>query len=93
MDRKLEIGSAVVFITAERVKVNALIEYVHHSGSVDAEEHRQKYGNWPCVNLMFLSPDPNKVDQHGRQKERASSVSHGSVQGTPQGYCWLWPDE
>ena len=92
MEKKLDVGAAVVFITSDRQRVNALVEVVH-AGAPTAEEHRQKYGSWPCVNLLFLSPDPCKIDPYGRQKERASSVSHGLQQGVPRGYCWLWPEE
>lgn len=60
---------------------------------ITAEEHKAEYGQWPCVNLVFLQPDAKMTDQHGRQKGHASSCSHGSAQGIPQGYCWLWPDE
>ena len=58
-----------------------------------ADEHFAKYGSWPGVNLVFLQPDEKMTDQHGRQKGHASSCCHGSGQGVPQGYCWLWPDE
>ncbi len=92
MEKKLEVGAAIVFITPDRVRVNALVEVVH-CGKPTVEEHLALYGNLPCINLLFLSPDPAKTDQYGRQKERASSVSHGKVQGEPQGYCWLWPEE
>jgi hypothetical protein len=92
MEKKLEIGAHVIYITPSRERVNALVEVIH-SGEKTADEHKVLYGNWPCINLLFLSTDPAKVDPYGRQKERATSVSHGSVQGVPQGYCWLWPDE
>lgn len=92
MGQKLEVGAAVVFITLNRQRVNALVEVVH-AGAPTADEHKAKYGTWPCVNLLFLSPDPAKTDPYGRQKERASSVMHGLQQGIPRGYCWLWPDE
>ena len=58
-----------------------------------AEAHKAVYGNWPCINLLYLSPDKAKVDQYGRQKERASSVGHGASQGVPVGNCFLFPDE
>ena len=72
MERKLERGAAVVFITSDRIRVNALVE---------------------VVNLLYLSPNPSKVDPYGPQKEHAGSVGHWLQQGVPRGYCWLWPDE
>jgi hypothetical protein len=92
MDQKLEVGAHVVFITSDRRRVNALVEVVH-AGAANAEEHREKYGSWPCINVLYISPDADKQDQYGRQKERASSVSHGFQQGVPRGYCWLWASE
>jgi hypothetical protein len=108
MEKKLEVGVHVVYITPDRVKVDALVEVVHTVFSKEesekhlrgevaklltAEEHKAIYGTWPCINVLYIEPDPSKTDQHGRQKGRASSVCHGSAQGTPQGYCWLWSDE
>lgn len=92
MEKKLEIGAAVVYITPQRERVNGLVEVIH-SAKPTIEEHRKLYGNLPCINILYLSPDPEKKDVHGRQKERATSVNHGSLQGVPQGYCWLWPEE
>lgn len=92
MEKKLEIGTAVVFITPDRERVNALVEVVHGSEPT-AEAHKAKHGQWPCINVLYLSPDPSKKDVYGRQKERASSVIHGLQQGVPRGYCWLWPHE
>lgn len=114
MNSKLEVGTHVIFITPERIAVNALIEVVHvgyKKESVEAweregrktssellekmsaEEHKEAYGQWPCVNLTYIQPDPKMVDQYGRQKGHASSCSHGNVQGNPQGYCWIFPEE
>jgi hypothetical protein len=92
MEKKLEVGAAVVFITSDRKRVNALVEVVHKSEST-AEAHRAKHGQWPCINLLYLAPDESKVDPYGRQKERGSSVSHAATQGVPRGYCWMWPHE
>jgi len=89
---KLQIGTHVIAVTPERVAVNALVEVVH-KGTDTAEEHKEKYGQWPCINLIYLQPDPNMKDQYGRQKGHMSSCSHGNVQGVPQGYCWFFPEE
>lgn len=91
MERKLEIGAALVYLTPTRQRVNALVTAVHGQGA--PEEHKAKYGSWPCINVCFVSPDTSKQDPYGRQIERATSVSHGSQQGVPMGNCWLWPDE
>lgn len=92
MQKKLEVGTAVVFITSDRQRVNALVEVVHRSEST-SEAHKEKHGTWPCINVLYLSPNLEKTDVHGRQKEHASSVCHGLQQGVPRGHCWLWPEE
>jgi hypothetical protein len=91
MDKNLEIGSHVVFVTPDRERLSALVTAVHSQG--DANEHFAKYGLWPCVNVVFVTNDEAKQDPYGRQIARQSSASHGKSQGLPQGNCWLWPDE
>lgn len=56
-----------------------------------SEPYRQ-YEEGPCINLVFVSDDPNRQDSNGRQIERASSVSHIS-DNCVHGYNWRWPDE
>lgn len=45
-----------------------------------------------CVNLLYVSDDPTKKDQYGRQIERPSSVPHGSSAGA-HGYYFRFLDE
>jgi hypothetical protein len=92
MEQKLEIGAAVVYLTPTRQRVNALVTAVH-AAYPTAEEHKERYGSWPCINVLFITPDAAKRDPYGRQSEHASSVSHGREQGVPVGNCWFWPSE
>lgn len=45
-----------------------------------------------CINVVFVSQDPDKRDSYGRQIERQTSLSHKSVQPA-HGFYWRWPDE
>lgn len=53
-------------------------------------EHGGSATGW--INVLYVSDDPAKRDNYGRQIERQSSVSH--VTGTTAwGRYWRWPDE
>lgn len=41
-----------------------------------------------CINLLFVSGDPQRLDQYGRQIERLCSVSHRSAVGDCPGRYW-----
>ena len=56
MERTLEIGDHVIFITTERKQVNALVTCVHRAGLTSSEEFFKTYSNYPCVNLLFVTP-------------------------------------
>lgn len=58
------VGEAVVFHDEHAVPHDALITVVHGAS---------------CVNLLYVSQDVAKQDQYGRQIERRSSCSRGSV--------------
>jgi hypothetical protein len=51
------------------------------------------YPHGPTVNCLFVSDDPARKDQYGRQIERPSSVPHSRCPGTAHGRYWRWPDE
>lgn len=45
-----------------------------------------------CINLVVVSKDESKTDQYGRQIERNTSSSHGSVNKV-HGFYWRFADE
>lgn len=92
MDRTLKVGTHVIFVDTQRQPHHALIECVHTAGKT-VEEHIEVYGQPPCINVIYFSSDENKVDQYGRQKERATSVVHAKTMGKPEGYYWKWDGE
>jgi hypothetical protein len=49
-------------------------------------------GNYPAINVLYLSKDAEKRDPYGRQIERLSSCSHKSTTTAP-GRFWYFPDE
>lgn len=46
-----------------------------------------------CINVVFVSGDPNKGDTYGRQIERETSVTHASCPGQAHGRYWRFEDE
>jgi hypothetical protein len=74
------IGDTVIYHQPNGVAVNALVVQV--------------WSNWtnPAINLVYVSPDTNRTDSSGRQIERASSVSHGSMMSAHGNY-WRRADE
>jgi hypothetical protein len=58
--------------------------------------HVYDYGEpgaqWPCVNLVLVTPTHACKDQYGRQLERHCSVVH-QAQNSAQGYCYRFIDE
>lgn len=45
-----------------------------------------------CVNVVFLSADPAKRDQYGRQSEHLSSCSHRDMTTAPGRYWFVSGD-
>lgn len=70
-----KIGEAVIYVDEYKREHFALLTAVHGSGEK------------PCVNLVYVSSDPNKHDTYGRQVERFSSCVHISNNGA-QANCW-----
>lgn len=69
MDDKspVSVGGHVIYADEYRLEHDALVTDVH---SPD------------CINVLYVSGDSSKNDSHGRQVERASSVSrHSEAQG------------
>lgn len=87
--RQPEVGDAVVYFDEYRRECNALLEAVH--GEVSGTDET----NWwtPCVNLIYISPETDKTDGYGRQKDHMSSCTHVSQQHPPVGNYWCFPEE
>lgn len=84
MERKLEVGSVIVYVDPVRQRHNALVTIVWPQMSGVNEE--------PGCNLVYVSGESDKTDPYGRQIERSTSTVHKSKQAAPGNY-WTWPDE
>jgi hypothetical protein len=105
MERELKIGEVVVFIDSHRAEHKALVTCIHGdpqgrkvTGGHEAEdgsyvvEYDEPGTDWPCINLLIVSPNEDCQDQYGRQLERHTSVVHQS-NSSAQGYCFRFEDE
>ena len=86
--RQPEVGDAVVFFDSLRRERNGILTAVHGESSVHGEEQYT-----PCVNLVYVTPDEDKTDCWGRQKDHASSCSYVEQQRPRVGMYWCWPGE
>jgi len=85
MEKKLEIGSHILFIDAHGEAHNALATCVFPG-------FKGSMGEQPGCNVLFVVSEPDKQDPYGRQIKRATSVVHKSWQPA-HGNFWCWPDE
>lgn len=104
MERKLEICSTVVFIDGHRQEQDALVNCIHgdpegrvwqsSNNPEDAADGEwvEPGSDWPCINLVIVSPNEDCQDQYGRQLERHTSVVHQS-HSSAVGYCYRFRDE
>jgi hypothetical protein len=101
MDRKLEVGSSIIFVDAKAVRHNALVTIVwdqvaEYAGrwekDAEGKDVWKQVSAWPGCNLVFISGDPERKDSCGRQMERQTSVIHKTMQPA-HGMYWCWPDE
>jgi hypothetical protein len=72
----VDIGDSVSYWTVYNEEVIALVTEVYGSGT------------YASVNLVFVSPNENSLDQYGRQIERANAVPHQRNQGANRNF-WL----
>lgn len=88
---KCSIGQPVTVVDSVGKRHHGLITNVFGVGT--PEEHKEKYGSWPCVNVVFVSEDEDRKDTFGRQIERFTSFSHKSSMPGVHGMFYLFPDE
>jgi hypothetical protein len=81
MDRKLEIGSSIVYVDPHAEQHPALVTAVWGS-----------MGGMPGCNLVYVVRDESKTDNYGRQIERSTSITHKTAQPAHGNY-WMWADE
>lgn len=79
-----EVGDHVIF-TDEKSQ--------DHAALVTASWGSPENGPRCAINLLYVSDDPSRTDQYGRQIVRPSSVCNGSMMGVAHGYYWRWPSE
>jgi hypothetical protein len=78
--KEVKIGSSVNFVDSKGREHNALVTCVHGPGDQN-----------PAVNLVYVSPDPERGDGFGRQIERSSSAVHKNSQSAHGNY-WYFSD-
>lgn len=87
--REVKLGDSIVFIDSLRRSIPALVQAVHGTPYEWGGKMCQ-----PCINLIHLSQDENKIDQYGRQIEHVTSLSHFATFGDQVvGMCWHFPEE
>jgi hypothetical protein len=92
MERTLKVGDPVIFTDEVRVDRFALVTCIHAHGTF--EEHVQRYGTPPCINLVFVSGDDAKRDDYGRQVERKTSITYRTPsQQVAGGFFYRFLDE
>lgn len=87
MERKLEVGSNVVYVDQYGKPHNALVTQVWNN----IPSYQSPTGQ-PGCNVVFVSSDVSKEDQYGTQIERETSVVHMTLQPA-HGRYWRWADE
>jgi hypothetical protein len=58
----------------------------------DLVDYGEPGEDWPCINLVIVSPNTDCQDPYGRQLERHTSVVHQS-HSSAVGYCFRFEDE
>ena len=94
-DRTLKAGDVVIYLDEHGVKHSALVTYSHLADCKNVGEFQEKFGpgSMPCINLVFVTKDPDRKDGYGQQIERRSSVVHHSRMSGVSGAMFFWPDE
>ncbi len=85
----VEAGDHVVVVDENYRHHHALVTTVHGRFSDNGSS-----GYVPCINVVYVSADPDKRDPYGQQLERMSSLQHYSQgpNGMPKpGRFWANP--
>jgi hypothetical protein len=73
---ELKIGQVIKFVDSKRRERDALVTYIHLGTETDIETFKEKYGSYPCINLVAVTCDEDRKDPYGQQTEHATSVSY-----------------
>lgn len=92
MERELKVRETVViYIDERRRETPALLTAVWGEPRHFESEEGPKT-DYPCVNLVFVSMDPDCQDSYGRQIARDTSCVHWT-NSSAIGCCWRFMDE
>lgn len=80
----LEVGHQVVYVDPTGAQIPALVTAIWGDPKGPAV---------PCINLVYVSTDPQRTDNFGRQMERQTSLVHRSAQPAHGNYYMLPDDE
>lgn len=72
----VDVGDPVRIVDETYGEHVGLVTVVHGTFSGD---HVASSGYVPCINVVYVSGDPDKRDPYGRQVERMSSLQHYSA--------------
>lgn len=103
MERRVTVGSAVVFVDTSRRPHTALVTEVfgdeygrlsllnEETGLYEQRIH-DLGPHWPAINLVYVSDNPDQDDKYGRQIERDCSVVY-VTDNSASANCWRFLDE
>jgi hypothetical protein len=73
----MQVGDFVIYVDPFGVEHDALLTAIH--GKIEDVNEMLAAGKWiPCVNVLYVLKDEDRMDGWGRQIGRESSVSHQS---------------
>lgn len=75
-----------------RNKIDDNGEFVTNERGIIQTEGYDPGTSWPCLNLLYASPNPDCNDQYGRQIVRPSSAVY-QADNRARANCWKFVDE
>lgn len=75
---KPNLGQKVVYVDSKGVDHDALVTCVWSE---------------TCINVVYVSDNPNEKDDYGWQIKRETSVTKATVEGQAHGRYWRFDDE
>lgn len=91
MERELNIGDDVNYVDEYGVKHTALVTQTWLYGK-KLGDYKAQYGQYPSLNVVYVTREESKSDPYGHQIERATSVVYKAQQAAPGRY-WTFTDE